>query len=77
MGFVKKLPDVWRARPMGPDHTYDRLVQKFVVEGRHGVVEYMCDGDVFEHPGPLTVECGPRVRILIDLKPEIRPLSPF
>lgn len=75
MGFVKKLPDVWHARPMGPDHTYDRIAQRAVIEAREGVVRYVCDGDVHDHEGPLTIEAGPRVRILVENKTGIRPLE--
>src|SRR5689334_14254722 len=32
--FVRQLPNVWRGRPMGPEHTYDRLAQRAVIEGR-------------------------------------------
>lgn len=75
LGFVKKLPDVWRARPMGPEHTYDRITRHAVIEARGGVVRYVCDGDVIDHDGPLTIETGPRVRILVEHKPGIRPLD--
>lgn len=75
MGFVQKLPDVWRARPMGPDHTYDRITSRAIIEARGGVVRYVCDGDVHENPGPLTIEAGPRVRILVENKPGLRPFS--
>ncbi len=65
LGFVSKLPDVWNARPMGPEHTYDAAAHRAVIEARGGVVRYCCDGDVHDHPGPLVVETGPRVRILV------------
>lgn len=72
-GFVKKLPDIWRARAMGDAHTEERLATRAVLEARSGVVEYMCDGDVHAHPGPLTLSIGPRVKILVGLKPGLRP----
>jgi diacylglycerol kinase family enzyme len=75
VGFVRKLPDVWQARPMGPDHTYDKITSRAVLESRTGVVQYMCDGDLHEHVGPLTLESGPRVRILVENKTGIRPLD--
>jgi diacylglycerol kinase (ATP) len=65
-GFVRKLPDVWRARPTGSEHTYEKLARRAVLEARSGVVSYICDGDVYDHPGPLVVEAGPRVRILVE-----------
>lgn len=70
--FVRRLPDVWRARPMGSATTYDRVTQRAVIEARDGVVRYMCDGDVHDHPGPLAVETGPRVRILVEHKEGFR-----
>ncbi|APR86774.1 DAG-kinase catalytic domain protein [Minicystis rosea] len=75
LGFVRKLPDVWHARSMGPDHTYDRITPRAVIEARGGVVRYVCDGDVHEHAGPLTIETGPRVRILVENKTGIRPFG--
>jgi diacylglycerol kinase family enzyme len=75
MGFVSKLPDIWHGRPMGPDHTYDRLTRRAVIEARDGVVRYVCDGDVHDHPGPLVLETGPRVKILVERKAGIRPLE--
>jgi diacylglycerol kinase (ATP) len=74
VGFVGKLPDIWRARAMGADHTYDRVARRAVIEQRGGVVRYMCDGDVHDHEGPLTIETGPRVRILVESKPGLRPV---
>lgn len=75
LGFVRKLPDIWRAMPLGEDLTYDRLTRRAVLEAREGVVRYMCDGDVHEHPGPLIVETGPRVRILVEHKAGFRPFG--
>jgi diacylglycerol kinase (ATP) len=72
LGFVRKLPDVWNARPMGPQHTYDCLARRAVIDARSGVVSYCCDGDAHEHRGPLVVETGPRMRILVEHKPGIR-----
>jgi diacylglycerol kinase family enzyme len=72
-GFVRRMPDVWRARPMGDAHTYDTLARRAVIEQRGGVVRYVLDGDVHDHPGPLTVEAGPRVRIIVEHKSGPRP----
>lgn len=73
LGFVKKLQDVWRAQPMGEAHTFEKLAQRAVLEARSGVVHYVCDGDVHEHVGPLTVRIGPRVKILVEHRPSHRP----
>jgi diacylglycerol kinase family enzyme len=75
MGFVRSLPGIWRAQPMGPKHTYDGVTSRAVVEARSGVVEYMCDGDRIAHEGPLVLETGPLVRILVEHKQGFRPMS--
>jgi diacylglycerol kinase family enzyme len=77
VGFVQKLPDIWRARPMGPHHTYDSIARRAVIEARSGVVQYCCDGDPHEHEGPLVIEAGPRVRILVEHRTGLRPPFPF
>ncbi|WP_437769060.1 diacylglycerol kinase family protein [Sorangium sp. So ce281] len=73
LGFVRKLPDIWRARPMGEAHTFEKIARRAVLEARSGVVHYVCDGDVHEHAGPLTVRIGPRVKILVEHKAGHRP----
>lgn len=75
LGFVRKLPQIWQAQPMGDAHTFDELTHRAVIEAREGVVRYCCDGDVHDHPGPLTVETGPRVRILVESRAGRRPLD--
>jgi diacylglycerol kinase (ATP) len=72
LGFVKKLPDVWHARGMGEAHTFEKLTGCAVLEARSGVVHYICDGDVHEHRGPLTVRIGPRMKILVEQWPDSR-----
>ncbi|MDC0745907.1 diacylglycerol/lipid kinase family protein [Polyangium mundeleinium] len=73
LGFVKKLPDIWQARPMGEEHTYDHLAEHAILEARSGVVRYVLDGDLHEHRGPLEMRVGPRVQIVVEHKAGIRP----
>jgi len=73
LGFVKKLPDIWQARPMGEEHTYDHLAESAVIESRSGVVRYVLDGDLHEHHGPLEMRVGPRVKIVVEHKTGLRP----
>lgn len=73
LGFLTKLPTIWQARPMGEKHTADRVIDRAVIEARGGVVRYVCDGDLHEHRGPLTLETGPIVKILVEHKAGIRP----
>jgi diacylglycerol kinase family enzyme len=73
LGFVRKLPEIWRARGMGPGHTYEKLTQLALLEARSGVVEYVLDGDLHRHPGPLPIRIGPQVRILVENRPGLRP----
>jgi diacylglycerol kinase (ATP) len=72
-GFVRSLPNVWRGRSMGPEHTFEKVAKRAIIEARGGVVQYVCDGDVHDHPGPLEIETGPRVRILVEHKRGFRP----
>lgn len=75
LGFVKKLPDIWQARPMGEEHTYDHLTQTATLDARGGVVRYVLDGDLHENHGPLSISCGPRVQIIVEHKDGLRPSS--
>jgi hypothetical protein len=65
LGFVGRLPAVWRARPMGEEHAVEQLATRAVLESRSGVNDYMCDGDLYTKEGPLELAIGPRVRILV------------
>ena len=62
---IRGLPRVWRGRTLGGDRTYERLTSRAVLVPTDGHVPYTLDGDVYEHPGPLAVSIGPRLRILI------------
>ena len=75
LGFVRRLPEIWRARPMGDAHTYEKITRSAVLEPKGGVARYVCDGDVHEQPGALRVEVGPRVRIVVERVPGARPSS--
>lgn len=72
-GFVSKLPAVFKGQPMGPEHTFDRVVPSAVIEERGGTVHYMCDGDLHEHRGPLALSHGPAVKLIVEHKPGLRP----
>jgi len=73
IGFVKKLGDVWRAKPMGEEHTYESVTDRAILHGRHGIVRYVLDGDIHEHRGPLEMRAGPRVKLVVEHKFGIRP----
>jgi len=73
MGFVRVLPDIWRACPMGEMHTFECVTRSAVLEARGGVVHYILDGDVHSHEGPLSARIGPVVKILVEHKTGIRP----
>lgn len=75
IGFVKKLKDVWRARPMGADHTYECVADHAILHGKDGVVRYVLDGDIHEHRGPLELRAGPRVKLVVEHKLGFRPLG--
>jgi hypothetical protein len=72
-GFVTRMPAILKAEPMGEKHTYDRVVDNALIEERGGIVHYMCDGDLHEHRGPLSLSTGPVVKIIVERKPGARP----
>ena len=37
-GFMRRLPEIWRAEPMGDTHTYERVTRRAVLDARGGVV---------------------------------------
>jgi diacylglycerol kinase family enzyme len=65
-GFVCDLPRIWRAEPMRAEKTYEACATRMVVRSADGVMRYMIDGDLHEHPGELEVSIGPRVKIVVD-----------
>ena len=64
-GVVRRLPAVWRGKPMGESHSLEKVAKRAVLESRDGVNHYMCDGDLFTREGALELAVGPRVRILV------------
>lgn len=73
IGFVKKLADVWRARPMGQEHTYECVTDHAILHARCGNVRYVLDGDIHDHRGPLEMRAGPRVKLVVEHKLGFRP----
>jgi diacylglycerol kinase family enzyme len=65
LSFVRELPRIHRGDPMRPGKAHDALTNRMTVRSNDGVVRYMIDGDLHEHRGALTVEIGPRVRLLV------------
>jgi diacylglycerol kinase family enzyme len=73
LSFVRKLPEIWKARSMGANNTYEKLTQLAVLEARSGTVEYVLDGDLHRQNGPLPIRIGPQVRIIVETRPGLRP----
>lgn len=65
LGFVRQLPRIWRAQPMQPGRTHEATPTRAVIRSPDMPIRYMVDGDLHECDGPLHVEVGPRVRIVI------------
>lgn len=64
MGFVSQLPRIWRAAPMKPEHTYERVTSSATIRSP-SPIRCMIDGDLYECTGPLQVSIGPLVRIVV------------
>ncbi len=66
LGIVRQLPRIWRAAPMDPGHAFEATTTKATLRASGGgPIRYMIDGDLQECDGPLHVEIGPRVRIVV------------
>lgn len=65
LSFVRELPRIHRGDPMRPGKTFEALTGRMTVDSADGVVRYMIDGDLHEQRGAVTVEIGPRVRLLV------------
>ncbi len=67
VGFVTQLPRIWRASPMAPGHAREATPRRVTIHAASGTstLRYMIDGDLHECDGPLSVEVGPRVRIVV------------
>jgi len=63
--LVKELPRIHHGQPMRPGRAYDAVASRMVVQGSGRGVRYMIDGDLHEATGDLTVEIGPRVRLVV------------
>jgi len=63
--FVRELPRIARARPMGPNRTLEAVTSRAIISSADGTTRYMIDGDLHEVVGDLEVAVGPRVKIVV------------
>jgi hypothetical protein len=63
--FVGQLPRVHRALPIEDDCARHATPKRAVISSAESRIRYMVDGDLHECTGPLTVEVGPKVRIVV------------
>ena len=60
------LPLIRQGKPMREGQAIDRLVRDLTLTDPEGApMVYMVDGDIDEHPGPITVKAGPRVSVVV------------
>jgi len=62
---VRDLPRVWLGLPLKPDNAMSLVAKRAVLECPDGPIDYMVDGDIYTVNGPLVVETGPSVRIVM------------
>jgi hypothetical protein len=65
LGFVTQLPRIWRASPMSPGHAVEATPRRVTIHATAPRISYMIDGDLHACDGPLAVEVGPKVRIVV------------
>ncbi len=61
---ARRMFRVLGGRTMGPDCSRETVARELAIEPRDGVVEYMIDGDIASHEGPLVVKSGPPITIV-------------
>jgi len=62
---VRDLPRVWLGLPLTDDNAKNVAARRVVIRTRADTVDYMVDGDLYTCQGPLVVETGPTVRIVL------------
>ena len=65
MQFVRELPRIWKAQPMGPGRARDEVSARAIVKGEGGEMRYMIDGDLHETTGDIEIAIGPRVKLVV------------
>jgi diacylglycerol kinase family enzyme len=65
LALVTELPRIHRSQAMRPGRSYDAVTQRMLVQGATRSVRYMIDGDLHEALDVLSVEIGPRVRLVV------------
>ncbi len=65
VALVKELPRIHRAQSMRPGRAYEAVSSRIVVRGAGRRVRYTIDGDLHDARDDLTVEIGPRVRLVV------------
>jgi len=62
---VRDLPKVWLGLPVKPASGINLVARRATLESPSGAIDYMVDGDLYTSKGPLVVETGPYVRIVL------------
>lgn len=62
---VRDLPKVWLGLPIRDDNGLNLVARRATLESPSGAIDYMVDGDLYTARGPLVVETGPYVRIVL------------
>ncbi len=65
MQLARELPRIWRAEALRPGRAYEATPSRAVVRSEKSELEYMIDGDLHRIKGELSVDIGPRVKILV------------
>lgn len=62
---VRDLPRVWLGLPLKAHNGMNRVAHKVTLTSPDGAIDYMVDGDILTCQGPLTLETGPEVQIVV------------
>lgn len=62
---VRDLPRVWLGLPVKAHNGMNRVAHRVTLTSPDGAIDYMVDGDILTCHGPLVLETGPDVQIVI------------
>lgn len=63
-GIVRELPNIRMGRPLAPEHGLSRVTDSVEISSDTPIT-YTIDGDMHTSNGPVTLETGPRVEIIV------------
>jgi diacylglycerol kinase family enzyme len=62
--IVMRIHKLFLGMPIRNEFTHDDIGRDLRIEPEQGEVNYMLDGELFQHQGPLQLQIGPRIQVV-------------